>query len=70
MLTLLFQAALHSLLLGAITGLGLKLKRIRDPQVEITVWKMVLTAAVAMPLLMRRYSRRDDELRLRRQPAL
>jgi hypothetical protein len=51
MLTLLVQAAVHSLLLGAVTLLGLKLLRIKDPQVEITVWKIVLIAAVAMPLL-------------------
>lgn len=48
---LLVQAALHSLVLGAVTLLGLKLLRIKDPQVEITVWKIVLIAAVAMPLL-------------------
>jgi hypothetical protein len=52
MMLVLVQAALHSLLLGVVTLLGLKLLRVKNPQVEITAWSIVLIAAVAMPLLM------------------
>jgi hypothetical protein len=51
MLTSLVEAALHSVLLGTATWVGLKLLRIKDPQAEMTVWKIVLVAAVAMPFL-------------------
>jgi hypothetical protein len=52
MMLMLVHAALHSLLLGVVTLLGLKLLRVKNPQVEITAWSIVLIAAVAMPLLM------------------
>ncbi|MBV9457475.1 MAG: DUF3471 domain-containing protein, partial [Bradyrhizobium sp.] len=51
MLLLLVEAALHSILLGVATWLGLTLLRIRDAEAEMIVWKIVLVAAVAMPLL-------------------
>jgi hypothetical protein len=47
MLTLLVEVALHSVLLGTATWVGLRLLRIEDPQAEMTVWKIVLIAAVA-----------------------
>ena len=52
MLWLLLEAALRSLLLGAIVGLGLKLARVRDPRAHMTAWTGVLIASLAMPLMM------------------
>ena len=46
MLLLLVEAALHSVLLGIATWLGLKLLRIRDAEAEMMAWKIVLIAAV------------------------
>jgi BlaR1 peptidase M56/Domain of unknown function (DUF3471) len=51
MLLLLLEAALHSILLGVATWLGLTLLRIKDAEAEMMAWKIVLIAAVAMPLL-------------------
>jgi bla regulator protein blaR1 len=51
MLTLLVEGALGSMLLGSTAWLGLKLLRIKDPRAEMTVWKIVLIAAVVMPFL-------------------
>src|SRR5262249_19498468 len=53
MLTLLLEAALRSLLLGAIVWFGLKLLRIRDPRAQMTAWIVVLLASLSMPVLMR-----------------
>jgi beta-lactamase regulating signal transducer with metallopeptidase domain len=52
MLLLLVEAALHSTLLGIAAWLGLKLLRIKDIQAEMMVWKIVLIAAIVMPLLL------------------
>jgi beta-lactamase regulating signal transducer with metallopeptidase domain len=52
MLWLLLEAALRSLLLGAIVGLGLKLTRVRDPRAHMTAWTGVLIASLAMPAMM------------------
>jgi beta-lactamase regulating signal transducer with metallopeptidase domain len=52
MLWLLLEAALRSLLLGAIVGLGLKLSRVRDPRAHMTAWTGVLIASLAMPAMM------------------
>ena len=53
MLSLLLEAALRSLLLGAIVWFGLKLLRIRDPRAQMTAWIVVLLASLSMPVLMR-----------------
>jgi hypothetical protein len=53
MMAFLVEAAARSMLLGLAVGLGLKLLRVRNPQVEMTAWITVLAASLAMPLLMR-----------------
>jgi BlaR1 peptidase M56/Domain of unknown function (DUF3471) len=53
MLALLIESALRLLLLGGAVWLGLKLFRVRNPHVQMTVWSVVLIASLAMPLLMR-----------------
>src|SRR5213082_449067 len=53
MLALLIESALRLLLLGGAVWLGLKLLRVRNPHVQMTVWSVVLVASLAMPLLMR-----------------
>jgi hypothetical protein len=53
MLWLLVDAALRALMLGAAVWLGLKLLRVRNPEVELTAWTIVLAVALAMPLLVR-----------------
>ena len=53
MLSLLLEAALRSLRLGAIVWFGLKLLRIRDPRAHMTAWIVVLLASLSMPVLMR-----------------
>ena len=52
MMAFLVEAAVRSLLLGLAVGLGLRLLRVRNPQVEMTAWITVLAASLAMPLLM------------------
>jgi beta-lactamase regulating signal transducer with metallopeptidase domain len=52
MLSLLLESALRSLSLGAITWFCLKALRVRNPQVSLTAWTIVLAGALAMPLLM------------------
>ncbi|GGF38639.1 hypothetical protein GCM10011611_51270 [Aliidongia dinghuensis] len=49
---LLVEAAVRTLILGLVVGLGLRLARVRHPQVEMTAWTVVLLAGLAMPLLM------------------
>ena len=53
MLWLLVDSALRSLALGAAVWFGLRLLRVRNPEVELTAWTIVLAVALAMPLLMR-----------------
>jgi beta-lactamase regulating signal transducer with metallopeptidase domain len=53
MLSLLLEAALRSLLLGAIVWFSLKILRIRDPRVHMTAWVIVLLASLTMPAMMR-----------------
>ena len=53
MLSLLLEAALRSLLLGAIVWFSLKILRIRDPRVHMTAWIVVLLASLTMPAMMR-----------------
>jgi hypothetical protein len=53
MLALLLEAALRSLILGAAVWLGHKALRVRNPQVEMTAWTVVLAASLVMPLIMR-----------------
>jgi hypothetical protein len=53
MLALLIESALRLLLLGGAVWLGLKLFRVRNPHVQMTVWSVVLIASLAMPVLMR-----------------
>jgi hypothetical protein len=52
MLSLLLEAALRSLLLGAIVWFGLKLLRVRDPRAHMTAWIVVLIASLTMPVMM------------------
>jgi beta-lactamase regulating signal transducer with metallopeptidase domain len=52
MLALLIESALRLLLLGGAVWLGLKLFRVRNPHVQMTVWSVVLIASLAMPLFM------------------
>jgi beta-lactamase regulating signal transducer with metallopeptidase domain len=52
MLALLIESALRLLLLGGAVWLGLKLFRLRNPQVQMTVWSVVLLASLVMPLVM------------------
>jgi beta-lactamase regulating signal transducer with metallopeptidase domain len=49
---LLVEAALHSFALGAAAWIGLKAFRAENPHVEMMVWKLVLVASLAMPLLL------------------
>ena len=52
MIILLVDAAVRSLLLGFLVGLGLKMLAVRNPQVELTAWIVTLVASLGMPLLM------------------
>jgi beta-lactamase regulating signal transducer with metallopeptidase domain len=52
MMALLVEAALRSLLLGLAAGAAIRFLRVRNPQVETTIWIVVLAASLAMPLLM------------------
>ena len=52
MLTVLVESALRSLLLGSVVWVGLNLLRVRNPQVHMICWVMVLVASLSMPLLM------------------
>ena len=52
MLALLVEAALRSLILGGAVWGGLKVLRVRNPQVHMTSWAMVLMASLSMPALM------------------
>ena len=53
MLALLVESALRSLVLGLAVWLGLKLFRLRNPQLQMMAWMVVLFASLSMPLLMR-----------------
>lgn len=53
MFWLLLESALRSLVLGAIVWFGLRVLRVRNPEVELAAWTIVLVAALAMPLLTR-----------------
>jgi len=53
MLALLLESALRLLALGGIVWLGLKILRVRNPQVQMTAWTVVLLASLSMPALMR-----------------
>jgi len=50
---LLLEASFRSCLLATVVWLGVKLIRVTNPRIEMTVWISVLLASVAMPLLMR-----------------
>ena len=51
MLGLLADAALRSIVLGGAAWLSLTLSRVRNPQVCMTAWSVVLIVSMAMPLL-------------------
>src|SRR5262249_48922294 len=53
MMALLIESAVRSLMLGLAVWLALRLFRMRNPQLEITAWILVLIASLSMPLLMR-----------------
>jgi beta-lactamase regulating signal transducer with metallopeptidase domain len=52
MLAILVESALRSFLLGSIVWVGLRLFRVRNPQVHMASWLLVLFASLLMPLLM------------------
>jgi hypothetical protein len=51
MLGPLADVALRSIMLGGAAWLGLTLMRVRNPQVRMTVWSVVLIVSMAMPAL-------------------
>lgn len=51
-LELLANAALRMLLVGAVAWLTLRLLRVRNPHAEALVWRMLLVAGLALPLLL------------------
>ena len=51
MLELLAESALRSVLLGDAASLGLKVLRVRHPQLQITAWTVVLFVSLAIPIL-------------------
>ena len=52
MIELLMESGFRALLLGLGGGLALKLVRVKNPHIELTVWSVVLCVALAMPALM------------------
>src|SRR5215470_10501441 len=52
MLVLLLESAARSSALGGAVWLGLKFLRVRNPHDEMTAWRLILAASLAMPLLM------------------
>ena len=52
MLAILAESALRSLILGSVVWIGLNLLRVRNPNLHMTCWTMVLVASLSMPLLM------------------
>jgi TonB family protein len=51
-LEILMNSALRLLLLGAAVWLTLRIARIRNPHVEVLVWRMLLVASLALPALL------------------
>jgi hypothetical protein len=51
MLALLAETALRSILLGAAAWFGLTVMRVRNPQLRMTAWSVVLIVSMAMPAL-------------------
>ena len=52
MLEILANTAVRILLLGAATWLTVRIIRVRNPHVEVLVWRMVLLAGLALPALL------------------
>ena len=52
MLEILVNATVRMLLVGAAVWLTLRIVRVRNPHVEILVWRMVLLAGLALPALL------------------
>lgn len=52
MIALLAEAALRSLLLGAVVWTALRVLRARNPHLQKTVWLTVLLASIAMPFVL------------------
>jgi hypothetical protein len=52
MLAILAESALRSLVLGGVVWIGLNLLRVRNPNLHMTCWAMVLVASLSMPMLM------------------
>ncbi len=65
MLSVLGEAALRTALLTGVVQCGLWLLRVRQTQLLLTTWTIVLAASIAMPMLLR-----FDPLRLPINPAL
>lgn len=53
MLEMLVGAALRSLLLAGLVGLGLRWRRVHDPRLRLTAWTVVLGACLLMPAMTR-----------------
>ena len=51
MVALLLESAARSLLLAVAASIGLRFLQVRNPHDEMTAWRLVLVAALAMPLL-------------------
>ncbi|WP_024509517.1 M56 family metallopeptidase [Bradyrhizobium sp. ARR65] len=66
------ELALRAAGLGCIVWLGLKVARVRNPSLRMTVWTAVLCAALAMPALtpLMRLPLPADLIRARAQPVL
>jgi len=52
MVEILANTAMRLLLLGAATWLTVRIIRVRNPHVEVLVWRMVLLAGLALPALL------------------
>jgi beta-lactamase regulating signal transducer with metallopeptidase domain len=51
MLPIILEAAMRSLALGLVIGLGVKLLRVTNPHVQTAVWRSVLAVSLLMPFL-------------------
>ncbi len=51
MLPLILEAAMRSLVLGLVIGLGVKLLRVTNPHIQMAIWQSVLAVSLLMPFL-------------------
>ena len=52
MTLVILSSAVRALLLGAVIWLALRIIRVRNPHVELLVWRMVLVAGLVLPVLL------------------